>query len=74
MAYEYPAGTRILRLTRIRRRWVVEFNGRQSGNWPSPDAAAIAAARHKSGLDEWDREAFEVPDDLLEWRPLGDSL
>jgi hypothetical protein len=74
MAYEYPTGTSVLRLTRKRRYWAVQFNGRQIGRWQSPQAAAVAVARHESGLSEWDRGRFFVPDDLLKWRPLGDSL
>jgi hypothetical protein len=31
-------------------------------------------ARHRSGLADWDRRRIEAPDDLLDWRPLGDSL
>jgi hypothetical protein len=74
MAYEYPTETSVIRLARIRRYWVVQFNGRQSGPWPSPDAAAAAVARHVSGLSEWDRASFDAPADLLDWRPLGESL
>ena len=50
------------------------FNGKMRGRWTSPDAAATAASHHKTGLPEWDREQLAVPDDLLRWRPLGDSL
>ena len=74
MAYEYATAKGVLRLLRIQRRWALQFNGRQRGQWPSPDAAAIAAARHQSGLSEWDRHRLEVSDDLLDWRPLDDSL
>jgi hypothetical protein len=71
MAYEAKG---VLRLLRIQRRWALQFNGRRLGRWRSPDAAASAAARHQSGLAEWDRHRLEVSSDLLDWRPLGDSL
>jgi hypothetical protein len=74
MAYEYPTMQGVLRLRRIRMGWAAEFKGREFGAWRSPDAAAIALARHRSGLAEWDRERSDVSDDLLDWRPLGDSL
>ena len=74
MAFEYPTDTHVLRLIRIGRGWAVHFRGRQHGQWRSPEAAAIAAARHRSGLAEWDRTSAEVSDDLLDWRPIGDSL
>jgi len=74
MAYEYQTSKGVLRLLRIQRRWALQFNGRRLGQWRSPDAAAIAAARHQSGLSEWDRHRLEVSDDLLDWRPLDESL
>jgi hypothetical protein len=74
MAYEYPTVTGVLCLQRIRDRWIVRFKGREIGAWHSPEAAASAIARHESGLAQWDRQRFEVSDDLLDWRPLGDSL
>ena len=74
LTYEYatPAGT--LRLRKVEQNWAVEFNGHKSAHHPSPDAAAAAAARHATGLAEWDGRLFHVPDDLLDWRPLDDSL
>jgi len=74
MAFEYRDNSGIVRLTRQRRYWTIQFNGRHWGRWASPDAAATAAARHSTGISEWDRAAFDVPDDILDWRPLGDSL
>ena len=38
---------------------------------------AVAGAisyRHQSGLAVWDRRRIEAPEDLLDWRPLGESL
>ena len=74
MAYEYAAEAKIIRLTKSRRVWQVEFNGRRGGSWNSPDAAAKAAAVHASGLSDWDRTQLYAPADVLDWRPLGDSL
>jgi len=74
MAFEYSTSAGVLRLLRIQRRWAVQFNGRRSGEWHSPDAAATAAARHETGLLAWDRQRSDVSDDLLDWRPLGESL
>jgi hypothetical protein len=74
MAYEYPTVTGVLHLQQVRRRWVVWFKGHKIGQWRSPDAAASAIARHQSGLAQWDQLRFDVSDDLLDWRPLGDSL
>ena len=74
MAYEYPSAAGLLQLTKVGGRWLVQFAGRRSGRWTSPDTAAKAVARHRSGLSEWDRQRLEAPDDLLDWRPLGDSL
>jgi len=74
MAYEYPSAAGVLRLTKVRGRWLVHFAGRRSGRWPSPEVAAKAVAQHQSGLAEWDRQRDAAPEDLLDWRPLGDSL
>jgi hypothetical protein len=74
MAYEYPTAKGVLRLLRIQRHWTLQFNGRRLGQWRSPDDAVIAVARHRSGLSEWDRHRLVVSSDLLDWRPLGDSL
>lgn len=74
MAYEYPTTTGVLRLLQIERQWVVQFNCRQSGQWRSPDAAAIAVAQHKCGLSEWDCGRSYASEDLLDWRPLAESL
>jgi hypothetical protein len=71
---EYPRAMGIVRLRRIRRRWPVGFNGWQRGQWHSPEAVATAVAHHRSGLSEWDSKRSDASDDLLDWRPLGDSL
>jgi hypothetical protein len=74
MAYEYESSAGVVRLVRMRRLWRCEFAGNQNGKWRSPDAAATAVARHRSGLSDWDGRHAEAPHDLLDWRPLTDSL
>jgi hypothetical protein len=74
MAYEYPSPAGVVQLVRTGSRWLLHFDGQRSGRWPSPDVAARAVARHQSGLSAWDRRRLDAPEDLLDWRPLGDSL
>jgi hypothetical protein len=74
MAYEYRTAAGILRLTRFQGSWLVHFADRRSGRWLSPDEAAKAVALHRTGVAAWDRHWDEAPEDLLDWRPLGDSL
>ena len=74
MAYEYPSVVGVLRLTRANGRWKLEFGGRRGGGWRSPDLAVRAVARHQSGLSAWDCRRVHAPEDLLDWRPLEDSL
>lgn len=74
MAYEYATPVGIVRLVKVARHWSCEFAGEQHGRWCSPDKAAAALAQHRSGLVHWDWRGDEVPHDLLDWRPLADSL
>jgi hypothetical protein len=76
MAFEYPTPTGVVRLIRKKQGWSIQFQGRRSSaQWFSPDAAATAVARHQSGLSEWDGQRSEdASDDLLDWRPLAESL
>jgi hypothetical protein len=75
MTYEYISSAGTVRLVQIKGRWLLHFSGRRSGQWSSPDLAARAVARHKTGLAAWDRRPrIEAPEDLLDWRPLGESL
>ena len=74
MAFEYATSIGLLRLAQTDRGWVLNFVEDQGGIWTSPDAAVSAAARHETGLRAWDRANADVPDDLLDWRPLGESL
>jgi hypothetical protein len=74
MAYEYPSAAGPVHLIKVQGRWLLHFAGRNSGHWASPDTAARAVAQHRSGLADWDRQRAEAPEDLLDWRPLGESL
>jgi hypothetical protein len=74
MAFEYPSAVGTVRLVQSRGRWLAQFAGRRSGGWASPDVAAKAVARHQSGVPAWDRRRVEAPEDLLDWRPIGESL
>lgn len=74
MAFEYPTPAGVVRLIRTEGRWLLHYAGRRRGEWPTPDAAAVAVAQHRTGLPAWDRKRVAVPGDLLDWRPLGESL
>ena len=74
MAYECPVIEGTLQLVRDGQHWAIEFNGSPHGRWSSPDEAAMAAAHHRAGLQEWDRSQWAAPEDLMRWRPIGDSL
>jgi len=73
MAYEYPTAAGVLRLHRDRRSWFVEFRGRRHGPWPSADAAARAVAQGHTETP-LDGTPEDVSADLMDWRPLGESL
>ena len=74
MAYEYPTAAGVLRLHRDRRYWFVEFRGARHGAWPSAEAAARAIATDPTGVLAWDNARPDISSDLLDWRPLGESL
>ena len=74
MAYEFPSPAGVVQLVRANRHWLLHFKGQRTGRWRSPDQAARAVARHQSGLSAWDRRGLDAPEDLLDWRPLGESL
>jgi hypothetical protein len=74
MAYECPTAGGIVHLRKVGRGWVIDFEGKSRGRWPSPDDAARAASQHKTAITEWDRAGIYVPEDLLRWRPLCESL
>jgi hypothetical protein len=74
MAFEYPSKAGVVQLIRTDGHWLLHFMGQRAGHWRSPDVAARAVARHQSGLSAWDRRRLDAPEDLLDWRPLGESL
>ncbi len=74
MPYEYPTHAGVLRVLKAGRRWAIEFRGHVSVRWTSPEDAVLAAVHHRTGVAAWDRERLCVSDDLLRWRPLGDSI
>jgi hypothetical protein len=74
MAYEYPTTAGVLRLHRDQRSWFVEFKGARHGRWPSAEDAARAVACYRTGVLAWDRKRPDISGDLLDWRPLGESL
>jgi hypothetical protein len=53
---------------------VVAFKSGESRALQSAGAAAPAAARHKTSLVAWDKAGAGASDDLLELRPLGETL
>jgi hypothetical protein len=74
MAFEYRTAAGVVLLIRTEQRWWLYYSGLRHGYWNTPDAAAIAVAQHQTGLPRWDRSRNVVPADLLDWRPLGESL
>jgi hypothetical protein len=74
MAFEYPTPAGTVRLIRSEGHWLLHYAGRRRGQWRTPDDAAMAVAQHQTGLSTWDRKRVAVPGDLLDWRPLGESL
>jgi hypothetical protein len=74
MAYEYLAGSGILRPLKAGRDWAVQMHGRWRGQRTSLHDESLAAPRHSTGLNGWDRTQFFVSDDLLSWRLVGENL
>jgi hypothetical protein len=74
MAFEYPTSAGMARLTKVGCVWTFSFVGTKGGRWRSPDDAALAVARHRTGLPQWDKRREPVSQDLIDWRPLGDSI
>jgi hypothetical protein len=74
MAFEYPTSAGVVRLARAGDAWTVRFTGKRRGRWPSPDAAAEAVARHQTGLSQWDERQEPVSRDIIDWRPIGESI
>lgn len=74
MAYEYPTSAGVVRLTEAGHTWTVRFVGKHLGHWRSSDDAAEAVARHETGLQQWDDLDEPVSQDIIDWRPLGESI
>lgn len=74
MAFEYPTPAGVVWLAKAGDAWTVRFTGKRHGRWRSPDAAAKAVASHQTGLPQWDRQQELVSQDIIDWRPLGDSI
>jgi hypothetical protein len=74
VAFEYPTPAGPVALVRTSGVWKVRFAGKIRGRWRSPDEAAAAVARHKTSIPRWDRKRLPVSEDLLDWRPLGESV
>ena len=74
MAFEYPTSAGMVRLIKIGKTWKVRYAGQRKGQWHSPDAAIRAVARHKTGLKDWDSQHEPISSDIIDWRPLGDSI
>jgi hypothetical protein len=74
MSFEFPAELGTLRLFKTGDRWTLEFKDSFRGGWTSPDDAATAAASQMTGLPDWDCTLSPAPDDLLNWRPIGDNI
>ena len=53
---------------------MVRYVGKTRGRFRSADAAAKAVAQHQTGLPEWDKEYESVSEDIIDWRPLGESI
>ena len=68
MAFEHPTSAGVVRLVRAGKAWTVRFIGKRRGRWPSADAAAEA------GLWQWDKRREPVSPDIIDWRPLGESI
>jgi hypothetical protein len=45
MAYEYPVVGGVVHLLKVRRRWLIDFNGKRHGRWPTLHAAARAVSQ-----------------------------
>ena len=74
MAFEYPTSAGTVRLAKTGHGWAVQFVGKKRGRWRSADDAVQAIARHKTGLPQWDNNREPVSQDIIDWRPLGESI
>ena len=74
MAFEYSTSAGTVRLVKAGRGWAVQYIGKKQGRWRSPDDAAKAVARHQTGLPQWDDRREPVSQDIIDWRPIEDSI
>ena len=74
MSFEHPTPSGVVQLTKGARSWAVRFADKQRGRWRSPDAAAHAVASHQTGIPEGDERRELVSEDIIDWRPLDESL
>lgn len=74
MAFEYSTVAGVVELFHDGQKWAVRYSGRRAGAWQSADDAARAVASHQTGCTTWDRRREPAPADLLDWRPIGDSI
>jgi hypothetical protein len=74
MAFEHPTSAGTVRLAKTGQGWGVQFVGKKRGRWRSPDDAATAVAHHKTGLPQWDECRESVSQDIIDWRPLEESI
>jgi len=74
MADENPASFGVVMRLKTGCGWVIQFHSKQLGQWPAPDAAAVASRRQQRRLPDWDQARLAVPDDLFRRQPLGESF
>ena len=74
MAFEHKTSAGVVELVRAGGGWTVRFTGKRRGHWLTPDAAAKAVAQHQTGLPQWDERQEPVSHDIIDWRPLGESI
>ena len=74
MPFEYPTPSGVVRLIGAGGEWTFQYADRKRGCWSSPDIAALAVAHHQTGLPQWDSRQEVVSQDILDWRPLGESI
>jgi hypothetical protein len=74
MAFEHPTSAGLVERTKVGRIWTFRFIGKRRGRWRSPDDAARAVARHRTGMAQWDDRHEPVSPDLIDWRPTGESI
>jgi hypothetical protein len=74
MSFEYSTSAGVVRLAKAGGAWTMRFTGKRRGQWRSPDDAAEAVAYHRTGLKEWDRRQEPVSRDIIDWRPIGESI